>query len=201
VEKDTLRAGEPRWNNYRAGLTSGTESEQVCCLKDMGLSSEKEDWWSQIKGVKRLTALVQPLKKSAVNHTCIMGIDHSGWTSFESCAFRWPLSLYVGRVISGSAPSALKTEQIVVMSSNETWVFEQTVDASGSRKWKLERLSFCITLDDGTWKALPCIRMALLPLPWFMHYSSNPGVERVHFPIHWLRWHSAPSNCGCSVVV
>jgi hypothetical protein len=77
----------------------------------------------------------------------------------------------------------LETEHHVVMSSNETLVFEQTVDASGTRKGQLERLLFLL-LDDGTWKAFPCVCVAILPLPLLTHYSWKPGVEKVPSTIH-----------------
>jgi hypothetical protein len=58
----------------------------------------------------------------------------------------------------------LETENHVIMSLNETLVFEQTVDASGTRKGQLEWLLFLL-LDDGIWKAFLFICMAILPLP------------------------------------
>jgi hypothetical protein len=50
------------------------------------------------------------------------------------------------------------------MSSNETLVFEQTVNALGTWKGQLKQLLFLL-LDDGTWKAFPCVCLAILPLP------------------------------------
>lgn len=59
--------------------------------------------------------------------------------------------VHVGRLISGSAPCPLEVES---KCRHKKWVFEQTDDAPGSRKEKLERLYLCTTLDGCTWEAL-----------------------------------------------